>query len=78
MVLTERSPVRLASPRASVYQRIVVEVLLQRTQAETVNRFFADFFKHFQSWDDIRSADPAVLGRFLKQLGLWRRRVAAL
>ena len=36
--------------RVSLYQRIVTEILLQRTQAETVARFYTRFFEQFPSW----------------------------
>src|SRR5580704_3774061 len=61
-------------PGASTYQRILAEVLLQRTQAKTVDRFFAPFFQQFGDWRDIHSAKVIVLGRSLKRIGLWRRR----
>src|SRR5260370_11436579 len=66
------------SPSAGVYQKIVAEILLQRTQAATVERFFIVFFEQFGSWSDIHSTDIATLSRALNPIGLWRRRAAAL
>jgi A/G-specific adenine glycosylase len=66
------------SPDAGVYQQVVVEVLLQRTQASTVGRFFDSFFALFRSWDDIHIAPNELLENALRPIGLWRRRARAL
>ncbi|WP_441253487.1 hypothetical protein [Bradyrhizobium sp. 613_E4_N2_2] len=63
---------------ASAFQRIVSEILLQRTQAGTVDRFFASFFERFTDWRDIHSACEETVGESLKAIGLWRRRAIAL
>lgn len=63
---------------AGVYQQVVAEVLLQRTQASTVGRFFDAFFDQFRSWDDIDSAPDELLENVLRPIGLWRRRAIAL
>jgi len=66
------------TPDAGVYQQVVAEVLLQRTQASTVGRFFDAFFERFRSWDDINSAPDELLESVLRPIGLWRRRAIAL
>lgn len=66
------------SPDAGVYQQVVAEVLLQRTQASTVGRFFDAFFERFRGWDDINSAPDELLESVLRPIGLWRRRAIAL
>lgn len=66
------------SPDAELYQQVVVEVLLQRTQASTVGRFFDSFFERFGSWDDIDAASGELLESALRPIGLWRRRAIAL
>lgn len=66
------------SPSAELYQQIVIEVLLQRTNASTVGRFFDAFFQIFRSWEDIHSAPSALLEDTLRPIGLWRRRATAL
>ena len=63
---------------AKVYQQVVAEVLLQRTQASTVGRFFESFFERFGSWNEIDAAPDAALEGALRPIGLWRRRAAAL
>jgi hypothetical protein len=64
--------------RAGLYQKIVVEVLLQRTQARTVERFFPSFIRRFRSWSDVSAASIEDLGEVLRPIGLWRRRAGAL
>jgi A/G-specific adenine glycosylase len=66
------------SPDAGLYQQVVSEVLLQRTQASTVGRFFDAFFELFGSWDDIHAASGELLEGALRPIGLWRRRATAL
>lgn len=66
------------SAHASTYERIVVEVLLQRTTATAVGNFYAAFVDRFPSWEELAAASPEDLERFLKPLGLWRRRAASL
>ncbi|CUX66535.1 hypothetical protein [Agrobacterium genomosp. 13] len=63
---------------AKTYQQIVVEVLLQRTTAAAVARFYNDFFERFASWEDLAVASTEDLEHFLKPLGLWRRRAVSL
>jgi A/G-specific adenine glycosylase len=63
---------------ASTYEKVVVEVLLQRTTAAAVARFHGAFFERFPDWNELASATPEQLERFLKPLGLWRRRAASL
>lgn len=69
-------PWRLAG--ASTYERIVVEVLLQRTTASAVASFYPAFIDRFPSWEALAAASPDELETFLKPLGLWRRRAASL
>jgi len=66
------------SENASTYERIAVEVLLQRTTATAVGRFYGKFFERFPSWESLAEAGEANLEEFLKPLGLWRRRAAAM
>jgi A/G-specific adenine glycosylase len=60
------------------YERVVVEVLLQRTTAAAVARFYREFFERFPCWEELAAAEPDDLEHFLKQLGLWRRRATSL
>jgi A/G-specific adenine glycosylase len=63
---------------ASKYQLIMAEVLLQRTKAETVARFYSQFTKRFPSWKSLSRAKGEKLQNFLKPIGLWRQRTTAI
>lgn len=64
--------------RASTYERVCVEVLLQRTRAETVSRFYDKFFSKFPSWQAIAATSIEELQDTLKPIGLWERRARTL
>lgn len=66
------------SSSASTYERVVVEVLLQRTTASAVGNFYRSFIDSFPGWDELAAAEPVELEQFLKPLGLWRRRASSL
>jgi A/G-specific adenine glycosylase len=66
------------SPNVPTYRLVVTEILLQRTQAETVARAYYGFFRAFPSWRQLSQADEAQLMQHLRPLGLWRRRAASL
>ena len=66
------------SATVGLYQQVVSEILLQRTQASTVSQFFVPFFQSFKNWDDIDAVPIAQLEEVLRPIGLWRRRAAAL
>lgn len=63
---------------ASNYEKILAEVFLQRTRAETVSNMFEEFIEKYSSWKDIINADENELVEFLKPLGLWKRRLVSL
>lgn len=65
-------------PSATQYLLLVVEVLLQRTRAETIRDFLPSFLRRFPGWASIAACDVDELGEALKPIGLWRRRVAPL
>lgn len=65
-------------PEASPYLLLVVEILLQRTRAETVRAFLPSFLKRFPSWEAIATCKLDELGGSLKPIGLWRRRAPPL
>ena len=66
------------SADATTYEQITVEVLLQRTTAAAVGRFYEAFFSRFRDWESLSAATIDELESFLKPLGLWRRRASAL
>lgn len=63
---------------AEPYARVVAEVLLQRTRAETVAAFYSRFFAKFPDWGALAQATTGQLRTFLKPIGLWRRRASSL
>ena len=60
------------------YRLSVVEVLLQRTRAETVAAFEPAFFTRFGTWRSLAAADRRDLEVFLEPIGLQVRKAAAL
>jgi A/G-specific adenine glycosylase len=66
------------TPATPLFQLICVEVLLQRTRAETVASFYKEFFTRFPDWKQLANANQYELEQFLRPLGLWKRRSASL
>jgi A/G-specific adenine glycosylase len=66
------------SPTATKFEQVCVEVLLQRTRAETVAAAYGSFFQRFRGWYDIAEATEDELQGYLRPLGLWRRRAASI
>ena len=63
---------------ASNYKKIIAEILLQRTRAETVARFFPTFVNRYPSWSQLAKADENELIELIRPVGLWRRRSTTL
>jgi A/G-specific adenine glycosylase len=66
------------NPSATNYEKIISEVLLQRTKAETVAKFFPDFIKEYPSWYKLGDASEQELQDILKPIGLYKQRGARL
>lgn len=64
--------------RASPFEVVISEVLLQRTQAQAVERFIRGFVRRYPDWQSLARAPLRQLQNALKPLGLWRRRAVAL
>lgn len=62
----------------SPYEIVIAEVLLQRTKAETVEKFYPKFLSTFPSWETINSTDILFLEQILKPVGLFRQRAQRL
>jgi A/G-specific adenine glycosylase len=58
----------------NAYEYIVAEVLLQRTKAETVARFYPLFIMEFPNWQALADAELGKVEEFLKPVGLYRQR----
>lgn len=65
-------------PNSTTYERVISELLLQRTRAEVAASFLPLFLKEFPSWSALARSDERRLGEFLRPIGLWRRRAATL
>lgn len=63
---------------ASNYNKIIAEVLLQRTRAETVAKFFPIFVTRYPSWSHLATANRHELMALIRPVGLWRRRSTVL
>ncbi len=60
------------------YERIISEVLLQRTKAQTVAKYFSTFLKAYPSWKKLGEASQKDLEVILQPLGLYKQRAARL
>ncbi len=58
----------------SDYEKIVAEVLLQRTKAETVAKHYGDFLQTFPDWKHLADAPEEHIEQALKPLGLYKQR----
>lgn len=64
--------------RISNYNRIIAEILLQRTKAEIVKQHYNEFLEVYPDWKSIANASNRELGKVLRPLGLWRKRSITL
>lgn len=62
----------------SSYEIIIAEILLQRTKAETIDKFYEKFIQLFNSWIAIDNSDIKIIECVLKPLGLYRQRAKRL
>jgi A/G-specific adenine glycosylase len=58
----------------SNYEYIIAEILLQRTKAETVQKFYDEFVVKFPGWKQLAAAKQEKLEEALKPIGLYRQR----
>lgn len=63
---------------ATNYHRIISEVLLQRTRAETIAKFFPLFIKKYPSWKKLAKVSVKQLEKDLKPIGLYKQRSVRL
>jgi len=56
------------------YQYVIAEVLLQRTKAETIAKFYPNFLKDFPNWKTLANSEIKKLENYLKPVGLYRQR----
>jgi len=60
------------------YQKVIAEVLLQRTKAETVSKFYSQFVIDFPNWQSLANAELLTIEEYLKPIGLYRQRSVRL
>ena len=60
------------------YQYIIAEVLLQRTKAETVAKFYPNFIIEFPNWKSLADADVKRIEEYLRPVGLYTQRSVRL
>jgi DNA (cytosine-5)-methyltransferase 1 len=60
------------------YELIISEILLQRTKAETVAKYYNTFFVKYPNWDKIENASINDLENILRPLGLYKHRANRL
>lgn len=60
--------------RLTNYQYVIAEVLLQRTKAETVAKFYPLFIKKYPNWKSLADTDLKQIKEFLKPVGLYNQR----
>ena len=63
---------------STLYQKVVAEILLQRTRADTVASFLPEFYMQFPSWKELSTSNQEDLHQFLYPLGLWRQKAKRL
>lgn len=56
------------------YQYVIAEVLLQRTKAETIAKFYPNFLKDFPNWKSLANANVKKIEKYLIPIGLYRQR----
>lgn len=62
----------------SNYELIFSEILLQRTKAETVAKYYDTFFTKFPNWEKLVLATDKELEEIIKPLGLHTQRVGRI
>ncbi|MFD0751411.1 hypothetical protein ACFQZS_14770 [Mucilaginibacter calamicampi] len=60
------------------FEYIIAEVLLQRTKAETVAKFYPSFISRFPDWQYIANASDNEIEDFLRPVGLYTQRAKRL
>jgi A/G-specific adenine glycosylase len=60
------------------YQAVIAEVLLQRTKAETVSKFYVQFIKDYPNWKSLATANLEDIARYLQPIGLYTQRSVRL
>jgi A/G-specific adenine glycosylase len=60
------------------YQIVISEVLLQRTRADTVSKFYVEFIQDFPNWHSLALAKIESIEEYLRPIGLYKQRATRL
>lgn len=60
------------------YQIIISEILLQRTKAETVSKFYNNFINDYPDWQSLFVAEIKNIEEYLRPIGLFKQRATRL
>lgn len=60
--------------RLTSYQKVIAEVLLQRTKAKTIAKFYDFFLKTYPSWESLNRTRVKTLEKILTPIGLYKQR----
>ena len=60
------------------YEIIISEILLQRTKAETVAKYYSTFFNTYPDWESLVNSEIEDFEKILKPLGLYKHRAKRL
>lgn len=60
------------------YEKIITEILLQRTKSETVSKFSPEFLLRYPTWKTLAEAKPRNIEKALKPIGLSKQRAPRL
>lgn len=64
--------------RLSNYKKIIAEIFLQRTKAETISKFIPSFYRQYPSWKKLASSPEKELRKYIEPVGLVNSRVIVL
>jgi A/G-specific adenine glycosylase len=60
------------------FQAVIAEVLLQRTKAETVSKFYTQFIIDYPNWRSLAEANLKDIENYLRPIGLYTQRSVRL
>lgn len=64
--------------KLSSYKLVIAEILLQRTKAETVSKFYPIFLNKYPSWQSLHKTRVTSLEKVLTPIGLYKQRAALI
>lgn len=61
-------------PDRTPYEIMIAEIMLRRTKADTVAKYYPEFLKKYPDFAHLAKANPRSLQKLIKPLGLWRQK----